>query len=309
MVDDNVWKKQNAPRGVARLKFKVIFEDKANQLGELVRAKCRLVGQGNRQKPGRDFLESWADMPAAATTRCLLATAAARGWHVHHLDIRSAYVYAPMDMEVYITIPEGFDDAGEDALLVYAMYGTKQAGSPWGKHLSGSLEEAIATRLPAERCLVVYNIGGDIVYVEAHVDDLIVAGANIDAVQKVKKGIEWHYQVRDLGKVSNFLGMEVKWDREAGTVSLANLRHIMDLLKDYQLDDCSPFKTPMPRGVKFGAGSPLAEGNRYAELRGSLIISPTKRDRTLPLPLAACLVAWRTPLRVTGPSPRGSSGT
>lgn len=83
MVDHSVWKKQKAPRGVARLKTKVIFDYKASQCGELVRDKWRLVGQGNRQKPGRDSLESWADMPAAATTRCLLATAAARGWHVH----------------------------------------------------------------------------------------------------------------------------------------------------------------------------------------------------------------------------------
>lgn len=86
--------------GAPRLKTKMLFEYKANQMGDLLRAKCRPVGQGNRQKPGRDFRKPWADMPAAATTRCLLATAPARWWHAHHLDIRTAYLYAPMDKEV-----------------------------------------------------------------------------------------------------------------------------------------------------------------------------------------------------------------
>lgn len=144
------------------------------------------------------------------------------------------------------------------------MYGTIQAGNLWGKHLYGSIEEEGEKRSPAECCLFVYKVGADIVYVEARVDDLIVAGANSNAVRAVKKGIERHYEVHDLGEVSDLLGIEVMWDHEAGTVMLANPRRILDLLKAYQLNESSPDKTPMDRGVESGAGGPLAEGNRYA---------------------------------------------
>lgn len=52
-------------------------------------------------------------MPVVATlTRAFLGTAAARGWFVHHLDINTAYLYAPMDVNVYIVIPDGGEDAG-----------------------------------------------------------------------------------------------------------------------------------------------------------------------------------------------------
>lgn len=198
MIDQKVWRKQKAPEGMPQLKTKIIFEYKANQPGEQVRAKCRLEGQGSWQKPGRDYRESWAEMPAAATTCCLLATAAARERHVLHVDIRAVYLYAPMDMKVYITITEGFDDAGEDAVLVHAMYGTKPAGCLWGNHLSGSLAEEGVAGSPAERFLFVYKTGDDVFYVVAHVDGLIIAGAGLDAVQEVKKGIERRYEVRDL---------------------------------------------------------------------------------------------------------------
>lgn len=102
-------------------------------------------------------------MPATATTRCLLATAAAPGLHAHRLEVLTANLYAPMDMEVYSTIPEGFDDAGEDALFVYSMNGTKRAGKIWEKHLSKNLTEEEAMRKPSERCLLIYQIGESVV--------------------------------------------------------------------------------------------------------------------------------------------------
>lgn len=64
MVDHKVWVKQNAPPGAHRLRTHVRFEYKADQAGVMERAKCRLVGQGNRQTPGKDFWESWAPMCA-----------------------------------------------------------------------------------------------------------------------------------------------------------------------------------------------------------------------------------------------------
>lgn len=106
---------------------------------------------------------------------------------------------------------------------------------------------------------------------EAHADDLIVVGPDLDAVVQVKQGIMNHCEVRDLGEVTNFLGMEVKWDRAAGTASLANPRHIQDLLLEYKLQDCNPVKTPMAQGVEFGSSDALPKGHRYAELVGSLL--------------------------------------
>lgn len=107
MVDHDVWVKWKARPGASRLDTHVVFSYKSDQMGPLERPQCRLVGEGSRQKPGRDYNESWAAMPAAATTRAVMATAAARRWHIHHLDIKTAYLYAPMDQDAYISIPEG----------------------------------------------------------------------------------------------------------------------------------------------------------------------------------------------------------
>lgn len=94
MVRNKVWRCKKAPKGTRPLQTKVIFEYKFTQEGRLDRYKCRLVALGCRQRPGRDYHETWAPVPAAETTRGLLATAAARGMHAHHVDVKTAYLNA-----------------------------------------------------------------------------------------------------------------------------------------------------------------------------------------------------------------------
>lgn len=188
VIDHNVWIKHKASPGASRLGTHVVFSYKLDQMGVLERPMCPFVGEGNRQKPGRDYDESWAAMPAAATTRAVMATAAARGWHVHHLDIKTVYIYAPMDKDVYISIPEGFDDAGEEALLKYAMYGTKQAGNLRGKLLHKTMVDEGGVQSQADKCLYLFCVRGETVVVEVHVEDILLCGPDLDAVLKVKEG-------------------------------------------------------------------------------------------------------------------------
>nr|BAG74297.1 polyprotein [Neopyropia yezoensis] len=271
MITHKVWTKKKAPPGARRQGTRVIFECKADQRGVLQRRKCRLVGRGDRQKPGNDYLQSWAAMPAAATTRAFFATAAARGWTVHHIDVKTAYLYAPMDVEVYIVIPEGFEGAGKDALLQQAMYGTKQAGNLWGKHLDGKLTQRGGVQSKADKCLYTFAMKGTTVYVNVHVDDILPGGPDAEAVADVKRRIARHFECRDMGEVTSYLGMQVEWDKAAGTVTLSNPRHTADLLKEYEMDECKPNFTPMARGVELAEGELLPTGNRYAELVGSLM--------------------------------------
>lgn len=264
-----VWRRKKLPRGGKALKTRVIFEYKFKASGELDRYKARIVGCGCRQRPGRDYRETWSPVPAAPTTRAVLASAAARKWHVHHVDIRTAYLNAPMDMDVYIIIPDGFKDAGEVGLLLKAMYGVKQAGRLWGLFLRDTIMKAGGKPSEADACLYTFGEGEQHVVVETHVDDILLAGAQLRAVLDIKAEIAKHFEVRDLGVVSDFLGMEVRWTK--GGVTLANPRHTTGVLTDYGMLDCKPKVTPMAPGTVLGGGEPLPEGNQYAELIGSLL--------------------------------------
>jgi len=271
MMDNNVWTKSKLPRGRKALKTKLVFDYKYKQTGALDRYKVRLVALGCRQQPGRDYNETWAPVPAAPVTRALLATAAAHGLHAHHVDVKTAYLNAPMDMEVYITIPTGFNDEGKAGRVNKAIYGTKQAGRLWAIVFHNAVVKWGGVQSKADPCVYTLLVDGVKVTVEVHVDDILIVAAVLEAISKVKNMVAEAFQVRDLGEVCDYLGMDIKWDRVAGTVTLANPRHTAAVLEDFSMTDCKPNAHPMAPGAVLGEGKPLERGNRYAELVGSLL--------------------------------------
>ena len=271
MTRNKVWRVADKPSGCRALRTKVILEYKFKQDGTLDRYKARLVALGCGQRPRRDYHETWAPVPLATTTRALLATAAARGWHAHHVDVRTAYLNALMDVDVSLIIPDGFANAGREGIMLKAMYGTKQAGRLWRTHLHDALTGMRAFQSDADPCVYHITVDGHKVIVEAHVDDIVITGENLAAVVKVKAMLAAVFDIRDLGQVSDYLGMAIKWDRAAGTVSLSTPHHTGGILADFGMTDCKPNSTPMVHGLVLGDGERLEEPNRHAELVGSLL--------------------------------------
>jgi hypothetical protein len=42
------------------------------------------------------------------TVRLILAIAANKGWQVHHLDVKTAFLNGELEEEVYVSQPDGF---------------------------------------------------------------------------------------------------------------------------------------------------------------------------------------------------------
>lgn len=61
----------------------------------------------------------------------VLALAARNRWHVHQMDVKSAYLNAEIDEEIYVRQPEGYIEPGKETYvwkLLKSLYGLKQAG-------------------------------------------------------------------------------------------------------------------------------------------------------------------------------------
>lgn len=88
------------------------------------------------QKEGLDYSEMFAPVARMETIRLLVALASWRGWKLWQLDVKSAFLNGPLEEEVYITQPPGFELKGsEDKVLKLkkALYGLKQAPRAWNK--------------------------------------------------------------------------------------------------------------------------------------------------------------------------------
>ena len=53
-------------------------------------------------------------------------------WLLHQMDEKSAYLHAPIDEEIYVARPQGYDENPDKVWrLKKSLYGLKQSGRNW----------------------------------------------------------------------------------------------------------------------------------------------------------------------------------
>ena len=101
------------------------------------------------------------------------------------------------------------------------MYGLKQVGRTWNKTLDRALAGLGFCRLNAETCLYIYREGKQLCYLVVYVDNLLLAATSCPFMDKVKAMLASKFKMRDLGKASYALGIEIKRDRRKRTIRLS----------------------------------------------------------------------------------------
>ena len=82
--------------------------------------------------------------------RLLLALAAAMDWHVHHLDVKSAFLNGKLAETVFVRQPPGFVIKGEEHRVLYGLW---QALRAWNAKLNATLGQLGFTRCATEHAL------------------------------------------------------------------------------------------------------------------------------------------------------------
>ncbi|GAX76976.1 hypothetical protein CEUSTIGMA_g4423.t1 [Chlamydomonas eustigma] len=129
------------PRGVQVLRFIHVFTLNKDESGNVLQHKARLVIQGNMQKQGSEQLEVWAPTSKQPSLRFLLSIAAEQEMHLHQMDVKSTFLNAELDEDVYIQLPHELENGGDRQVyqLQKAVYGLKQAPRAWYNKLKDLL--------------------------------------------------------------------------------------------------------------------------------------------------------------------------
>jgi hypothetical protein len=106
---NQVWELVEPPPNCHPIGTKWIWKNKEGENGMVVRNKSRLVAQGYSQKEGIDYEETFAPVARLEATRILLAFAAAKGFQLFQMDVKSAFLNGVIEEEVYVKQPPGFE--------------------------------------------------------------------------------------------------------------------------------------------------------------------------------------------------------
>jgi hypothetical protein len=159
-----------------------VFKKKASG-----RYKARLVARGFSQVYGQDYFETYAPVARLASIRTLLALAAKYQLEIQQMDVKTAFLYGDLDKEIYIKLPEGYND--DDTLvckLVKSIYGLKQAPRVWYKVIDAFFKRQGFAKSTCDPAVYIQRhlpgLGGaglPPLIVVIYMDDLVIIGPKI----------------------------------------------------------------------------------------------------------------------------------
>jgi hypothetical protein len=263
------------PAGEKALPCRWVYKIKRDERGQVERYKARVVAKGFLQRDGLSGGLSSEEVFAPAsnlnTLRVLLSLAAQQDYDAHQLDVKTAFLNGDLEEEVYLKCPPGFDVPGKVWKLQKALYGLRQAAQAWHKKLKAALLQSGFSVSLTDPCLYMIHHQGELVYLLVHVDDCLLVG-NSSGVQYAKAKVKSLFDVKDMGPVSLFLGLDVIRDRATRKLWLGQPRYIGSILKQFGMSDCKPRVAPLDTGLQLSKdGEPLDASTPYNALVGSLL--------------------------------------
>ncbi|CDF39894.1 unnamed protein product [Chondrus crispus] len=173
-------------------------------------AKARLVARGFQQVQGLDYTETYAPVIKFTTIRLLLALVAHYDLELHQMDVVTAFLNGDLDEDIYMEQPEGCIDKSKSdhvCKLLKALYDLKQAHRQWHAKVNDFLIGELGFETSrSDPCLFIKRIGNTIMLIALYVDDLLLAGSDIDAIKWMKGELNKRFEMKDLGKAKVCIG-------------------------------------------------------------------------------------------------------
>ena len=119
-----VYTKVLLPKGKKAIKSKVVFKVKHHRVNgrwEVERYKCRWVCCGYSQKYGIDYTDTFAPVVSLTSVRILLALFVQLSLSTFQWDISTAFLYADLEEEVYVSQPKGLKEYDPETGQEYVL--------------------------------------------------------------------------------------------------------------------------------------------------------------------------------------------
>src|SRR6266498_4672036 len=262
---------------------KWVYTVKQNPDGKIERYKARLVAKGYSQTYGIDYDDTFTPMAKMSTVRTLISCATNYDWPLYQLDVKNAFLHGDLKEEVFMEVPPGFATAqtkGKVLRLKKSLYGLKQSPRAWFDRFRRVMCNMGYKQCNGDHTVFYWHSGNHVTILAVYVDDIIITGDDTLEISRLKKNLNKEFEVKDLGQLRYFLGIEIA--RSPKGIVLSQRKYVLDLLNETGILGCRPIASPIDRNHRLCAKyGDHVDKEKYQRLVGRLIyLCHTRPDIT-----------------------------
>ena len=281
LSSNQTWDLVQLPKGKKALHNKWVYKLKEEHNGSK-RYKARLVAKGFQQKAGIDYSELFSPVVKLNTIRSVLSIVAVENLHLEQLDVKTAFLHGDLEEDIYMHQPQGYAVPGKEEMvckLKKSLYGLKQAPRQWYIKFDSFMYNTGYKRCHADHCCYFKSFDDCYIILLLYVDDMLVAGSNMHAINNLKKQLSQEFEMKDLGAANQILGMRISRDMKNRTLKLSQAEYVEKVLNKFNMHGAKPVSTPLASHFKLSKElSPKTEQEKenmskvpYASAVGSLM--------------------------------------
>ncbi|BBG93416.1 HXXXD-type acyl-transferase family protein [Prunus dulcis] len=169
-----------------------------------------------------------------------------------NFDVKHAFLNGNLEEEVYMDLPPGCNVARDKknpvCKLKMSLYGLKQSPRAWFGRFTKSIKNFGYTQTNSDHALFVKHDGRRLIALIIYVNDIVVTGNDIEEQLKLQKYLSQEFEMKDLGDLKYFLGIEVA--RSKTSIFLYQRKYVLDLLTETRMLGCKPADTPVEMNHK-----------------------------------------------------------
>ena len=231
--------------GIKVIGTKWVYKVKTTVEGAFERFKARLVCQGfNCPKDPYWSDTNFSPTPKMTTLKVLLSYLAnvpdPSKWHAVTSDIRTAFLYADVQDEVYIKQPKGFEIKGNEKAvfrLKKSLYGLRSAPKAWFyDEIAPALTKQGFVASKNDTCLFIKREKSMVTFALVYVDDICFITSNRMMLKNVLDSLKKRYTFSSVSDLTGFLGLKISKTSD-GSWSMSSEAYIESLIEEYELQD------------------------------------------------------------------------
>ena len=181
MLDMGVWrhvKRNDHPNDRRLVGCRWVFKVKRNGVYH-----AKLVAKGFSKIPGVDFTDNYSPVVNDVTFRAVVARMIIENMKGKVVDIENAFLNGDLEHEIYMKIPEGYDEVinpGVDKeyclILQKAIYGLVQAARQFWKKIVDKMQEGGFKLSEDDPCMLYKEDGKGVFIIIIYIDDMLITG-------------------------------------------------------------------------------------------------------------------------------------